>query len=50
MSPSPEPASHHGRAEDDDFLGVVLVFAFYLLCIGVSAYLYWRGTGKMPWA
>ena len=46
------PHEHHTApgAEDDKLLGVGILFLFYLLCIGVAAYLYWHGTGKLPWA
>lgn len=40
-----------GRGRDGDGLvGAAILFLFYLLCMGAAAYLYWRGTGKMPWA
>ena len=35
---------------DDRFFAALMLFLFYLLCMGASAYLYWHGTGKMPWA
>jgi hypothetical protein len=49
------PEHHHPPAapahrDDDNLLSVAILFVFYLLCIGVAAYLYWHGTGKPPWA
>ena len=44
------PAPDQSRSDDDRLLGVALLFLFYLVCMGASAYLYWRGTGKLPWA
>ena len=44
---------HHpppARSDDDNLLGVAILFLFYLACIGASAFLYWHGTGKLPWA
>lgn len=37
------------RSEDDGFSTAAALFAFYALCMGLSAYLYWHGTGKLPW-
>lgn len=44
-------AAHQKELPDDDGLvGVLMLFLFYVLCMGASAYLYWHGTGKLPWA
>jgi hypothetical protein len=42
-----QPGRSHGG---DGLVGAAILFLFYLLCMGSAAYLYWRGTGKMPWA
>ena len=44
------PPAAPARADDDNLLGVAILFLFYLACIGASAFLYWHGTGKLPWA
>ena len=47
MAEPPAPAAK-GR-DDDGFTTAAVLFAFYVLCIGAAAYLYWHGTGKLPW-
>ena len=38
------------RAKDDDgFRTAGALFGFYLACMGLAAYLYWHGAGKLPW-
>jgi hypothetical protein len=38
------------RVKDSDGFGTAAaLFAFYLVCMGAAAYLYWHGTGKLPW-
>jgi hypothetical protein len=38
------------RVQDHDGFGAAAaLFGFYLVCMGASAYLYWHGTGKLPW-
>jgi hypothetical protein len=36
-------------SEDDGFVTAMTLFAFFAICISGSAYLYWHGTGKLPW-
>jgi hypothetical protein len=36
-------------APDDGLWTVVGLFAVVLFFLGLAAYLYWSGTGKMPW-
>ena len=58
MSEGPAPHRHRRddhregeqRPENDGLLGVVLLFLFYVVCMSASAFLYWHGTGKLPWA
>jgi hypothetical protein len=37
------------RKDEDGLLTAAALFAFFLFCSGVSGYLYWQGTGKLPW-
>jgi hypothetical protein len=41
---SPKP-----RAEDDGFFTAAALFAFFSICMACAGYLYWHGTGKLPW-
>jgi hypothetical protein len=42
--------SVEARARDDDgFRTAAALFGFYLACMGLAAYLYWHGAGKLPW-
>lgn len=44
------PAPRRGEpSEDDGFSIAAALFGFYAFCMAVSAYLYWHGTGKLPW-
>jgi hypothetical protein len=36
-------------SEDDGFLTAAVLFTFFAICMAGSAYLYWYGTGKLPW-
>ena len=38
------------RPNEDGLWTATALFLFYLSCMALAAYLYWRGTGKMPWA
>ena len=46
--PSTHVASTRVRS-NDGFGTATALFAFYLVCMGAAAYLYWHGTGKLPW-
>jgi hypothetical protein len=35
--------------DDDGFWTVLALFAAVLVFLGAAAYLYWWGTGKLPW-
>jgi hypothetical protein len=35
--------------EDDGLLTAAALFAFFTICMAGAAYLYWHGTGKLPW-
>ncbi|HZY21665.1 MAG: hypothetical protein ACJ8DU_09875 [Microvirga sp.] len=35
--------------DDDGFRTAAALFGFYLACMGLAAYLYWHGAGKLPW-
>ena len=45
MAEPPAPAARN----NDGFTTAAILFAFYVLCMGAAAYLYWNGTGKLPW-
>lgn len=34
---------------DDGMWTAVALFAAVLVFLGIAAYLYWAGTGRMPW-
>jgi hypothetical protein len=38
------------RHDEDGLVTAILLFALYLGCMALAAYLYWRGTGKPPWS
>ncbi len=45
-----EPSAPTTKGKDNDgFTTAAVLFAFYVLCMGAAAYLYWNGTGKLPW-
>ena len=45
-----DPETHDQHLIRDDGLWTVLaLFAAVLFFLGVAAYLYWSGTGKLPW-
>jgi hypothetical protein len=37
------------ETRDDGFRTATTLFGFYLACMGLAAYLYWHGAGKLPW-
>jgi hypothetical protein len=41
--------SRRSSSEDDGFLTAAALFAFFAVCMAGAAYLYWNGTGKLPW-
>ena len=45
MAEPPAPTARNS----DGFTTAAVLFAFYVLCMGAAAYLYWHGTGKLPW-
>jgi hypothetical protein len=38
-----------GWAREDGLWTVLALFAAVLFFLGLAAYLYWSGTGKLPW-
>ena len=36
-------------SEDDGFVTAAALFAFFAICMAAAAYLYWQGTGRLPW-
>jgi hypothetical protein len=46
-----DPHSHQENlAQADGLWTAVSLFVAVLFFLGLAAYLYWSGTGKMPWA
>jgi hypothetical protein len=43
------PVAPTAVKDSDGFKTAAALFAFYLICMGAAAYLYWNGTGKLPW-
>ena len=37
-------------SDDDGLRTAAVLFVVVLFCLGLAAYLYWHGTGKMPWS
>ena len=44
-----EPSGPVHVKDSDGFTTAAILFAFFTLCMGAAAYLYWHGTGKLPW-
>ena len=45
-----EEAPDRNLARDDGLWTALALFVAVLFFLGLAAYLYWSGTGKMPWA
>ncbi|HEX8165445.1 MAG TPA: hypothetical protein VF601_06610 [Beijerinckiaceae bacterium] len=45
----PEPGAPTRVKDSDGFTTAAVLFAFSAVCMAVAAYLYWHGTGKLPW-
>ena len=43
-------APEENLAREDGLWTVIGLFAAVLVFLGLAAYLYWSGTGKLPWA
>ena len=41
--------SRKASSEDDGLLTAAALLAFFAICMMGAAYLYWHGTGKLPW-
>ena len=48
MADREAPPEHWARA--DGLWTVLALFAAVLFFLGLAAYLYWSGTGNLPWA
>jgi hypothetical protein len=44
------PDAPKGNLRADGLWTALSLLAAVLLFLGLAAYLYWSGTGKMPWA
>ena len=44
------PDAREESLAQDGLWTVLALFAAVLFFLGLAAYLYWSGTGKMPWA
>jgi hypothetical protein len=46
---SDEHADQPNLARDDGLWTALALFVAVLFFLGLAAYLYWSGTGKLPW-
>ncbi len=46
---APEPVAGTRVRDSDGFVTAAVLFAFFALSMAAAAYLYWHGTGKLPW-
>jgi hypothetical protein len=44
-----EQGTPEGLARDDGLWTASALFVTVLFFLGLAAYLYWSGTGKLPW-
>jgi hypothetical protein len=44
-----EQGTPEGLARDDGLWTALALFVTVLVFLGLAAYLYWWGTGKLPW-
>jgi hypothetical protein len=44
-----QDVSRSWRPTDDGIWTALFLFLVVLICFAASGYLYWYGTGKLPW-